>query len=146
MTADRHARRTRRRRGFGLVELAASGVIFAAMAAITAQVVGAVAAEAKAAARREHAARLAGDVMERALARDWAGLTTEALAPLADSALAADPIPGASIRFEVVPTPAVGRRGQKRVVVEVRWPDHAKAAEAPVRLVAWTLEGKGARP
>ena len=135
-----------RRRGFGLVEMAVSGVIFVAMVILTIQLVGWVAVDRKATSRREAATRLVGTVMERVLARPWPEITTEALAPLAresgDKGVAAPGI----LKIEVVSAPAVDGRGQKRVLVAIEWPDRSKIAESPVRLVAWTSERKGTQP
>ncbi len=135
-----------RRRGFGLIEMAVSAVLFAALAAITLQVVAWVALDRRAAARREGATRRVANVMERILARPWPAITTAGLAALAAPPAGADPAVDGTLRIEVLPAPPVAGRGQKRIVVAVEWPDRAKVAEAPVRLVAWTYEPGEARP
>ncbi len=142
MIADRSQTRLGRR-GFGLVEMAVAGVLLATIVVITAETVARVAADRKAAGRREAAARLVGNVMEQALARPWSEITTEALASLVNSTNDRKPKPAEMLRVEVTDAPKVGGRGAKRVVVEVRWPDQSKFAESPVRLVAWTFEPKG---
>ena len=102
------------RRGFGLVEIVVAAVLFAAILMITVQVVGWAALDRKAAARRDAAAHLVANVMERALARPWAEITTEALAPLAAAhPLGTDPQVAGTLRIEVAPAPAVDGRGQK---------------------------------
>ena len=144
MIVDR-SRKTPRRRGFGLVEMAVAGVLLATIIAITAETVARVTTDRKATARREAATRLVGNVMERALARPWSEISTEALTLVATSANVGNR-QDASLRVEVTAAPEVGGRGVKRVVVEVRWPDRSKVAESPVRLVAWCFEPKGVEP
>jgi len=145
MIADRVKTPTHRR-GFGLVEMAVSGALFAAMVVIAAQLVGWIALDRKATARRERATRLVANVMERVLSRPWTEITTEPLAPLARSATEGKPNSAGSLTIEVAPAPALDGRGVKKITVEVRWPDRSKVAESPVRLIAWTFEPKGARP
>ena len=144
MIADRPGRS--RRRGFGFVEMAMSGLLLMAMVLITMQVVGWVAADRRAFARRDRATRLVGQVLEQSLARPWADLSTEGLAALAREANQAEPTAGGSLRVEVAPAPEVGGLAQKKILVEFTWPDRSKVAEAPVRLVAWTLARKEGQP
>ena len=145
MIADRVNNPTRRR-GFGLVEMAVSGALFAAMVVIAAQLVGWVALDRKATGRRERATRLVANVMERVLAHPWTEIATEPLAPLARSATEGKPTAFGSLSIEVAPSPAIDGRGVKKITVEVRRPDRSQVAESPVRLIAWTFEPKGNRP
>ncbi len=145
MTTQRF-RRPPRRRGFGLVEMAVAGLLFGTMALLTVQLVGWVATERQAVARREAVGRALSNLMERTLTRPWAEVTTEALAPLAASAGQSRPIAPGVLRVEVVPGEAVDGRGQKRIVVEVTWPDRSGVAQSPARLVAWTYERQGVGP
>jgi len=137
---------TPRRRGFGLVEMAVAGVLFATIVLITVQVVGWVASERAAVGRREAATRAAGNLMERILARPWADLSTESLAPLVRSLAGSQSIAPARLQVEVLAGPLLDGRGQKKVVVEVVWPERSRVNESPLRLVAWTFERKGNQP
>ncbi len=132
-----------RRRGFGLIELTVAGVLFVALVGVTVRVTSWVATERRAAGRREAATRLVSNLMERALARPWAEVTPANLAALADEANRGRAASSGRVAIEVIDAGPVAGVGQKRVVVEVAWPDLARVPEAPVRLVAWTYERKG---
>ncbi len=136
----------RRRRGFGLVEMAVAGALLMAMILITLQLVGWAAREGQAVARREAATRLVGTVMERILARPFATISTEALVPLVTEA-GQERSPSAGVlSVEVIPIASIDDHRQKKVVVQVRWPDLMPGSMAPVRLVAWTTDRRGTQP
>lgn len=134
-----------RRRGFGLIELLAAGVIFAAILGIALQVSSWTAAQRRSASRREAAARAAGNLMERILARPAAEINPEATAALAEAENRGRPAVAGRLRIAVVAGPAEGGVVGRRVVVEVAWAAEARVAEAPVRLVAWAFD-REARP
>lgn len=132
-----------RRRGFGLAELSAAGVMFAALVFLTVAVVGWVADERRAAGRREAAIRTVGNIMERVLARPWTEVDPATLAPLVDEANRGRAAISGRATIAVGPAEEIGGVGQKRIVVEVAWPDRARTPEAPVRLIAWVYDRKG---
>ena len=135
-----------RRRGFGLIEMAVSGVLFAAMVVLTIQLVGWVALDRQANLRRESAIRQVSNVMERALGRPWSDLSNEGLAPLAAVVNESKAVAPGRLTIVVIAEPPVDGLGQKKLVVAVEWPDRTKVAEAPVRLIAWAYERKGTQP
>ena len=128
------------RRGFGLIELAAAGALFAAVVAITLQLIGWMANERRTVHQREVAARTVGNVMERILARTWPMITDEAIAALVVEHNRAATRTSGRLRVAVVPEASLEGVLVKKVVVEVAWPDLARVPEAPVRLIAWTYQ------
>jgi hypothetical protein len=135
MIANRSLPMGRRRPGFGLIELAITGVLIAAAMATTLQVVGWVALDRRAVERRERAVLEASNLMERIAARPWDELKTEALSLLKLSETASRFLPGSTLELKVEPTEEAPAR--KKLTVEVRWRDRSGRPEAPVRLVAW---------
>ena len=147
MIADRPRRpKPTRRRGFGLIEMAISSLMLAAAMAATLQVIGWVAFEARAVARRERAVREAVNLLERVAARPWDDLTTDALARLKISEATAAALPGSNLAIRVATVEAEPAR--KVITVEIRWNDRTGRPEAPVRLVAWShqVSGGGSKP
>ncbi len=82
MIVDRGRVRTRRRSGFGLVELALTGFLLAVAMTLTLQVVGWIALNRRSTERRERAIVEASNLIERIKARPWDDLKTESLANL----------------------------------------------------------------
>jgi hypothetical protein len=135
MIANRSKTRASRRPGFGLIEMAVTGVLIAAAMAATLQVVGWVALERRAVERRERAVLEASNLMERIAARPWDELSAEALASTRLAGASAAFLPGSTLEIKVAPSEDAPAR--KRITVEVRWLDRSGRPEAPVRLVAW---------
>lgn len=127
---------SRRRRGFGLIEMAVTGLLIAVAMAATLQVVGWVAVDRRAVERRERAVLEASNLMERIASRPWAELSTESLSAIKLSEPSARFLPGSTLDLNVVPQE--GEPARKKIVVEIRWHDRSGRDEAPVRLVAWT--------
>jgi Tfp pilus assembly protein PilV len=130
-----------RRRGFGLIEMAISGLLLAAAMAATVQVVGWVAADRRNVARRERAVVEASNLMERIAARPFDEITPESLAALKLPEAARTSHPGSNLKASV--TAQEDAPARKRITVEIRWPDGSGTAGSPVRLVAWSYR-KGA--
>ncbi len=132
-----------RRPGFGLIEMTVAVMLLAAGMVVTLRVIGWVAVERRAVERRERAVLEASNLLERAVARPWDGLTPDALASLRLDEATTRALPGAALAWGVVeekePAPA------RRITLEVRWRDRAGQAEAPVRLVAWIYRREAAR-
>lgn len=142
-----------RRGGYGLVEMAVTGVLLAAMVLLVARVTASVATQRQVTTRREVAARVAAGLVEEARALPWDRLTTDGVRPLASARLAEVSTLAASrasIRVTVEPAPGVGGSEVRRLVVTVAWPDPTRGGGAPVRLVAWAFKpgsaGGEARP
>ena len=131
--------RGRRRRGFGLPEMAIAGLLLTTMVLITLQLVGWVARDRQTIGRREAATRLVAGVLERSLAHPWPEITTEALAPLVESANRDRPAAAGELAVEVVAVEPVAGHRQKKINLTVSWPVESGIG-APVRLVAWTIE------
>ncbi len=133
-----------RRRGFGLIEMAACGVMLAAAMVVTVQVVSWVAVERRAVGRRERAVREAANLLERAAARPWDELTPASLAGLRLSDSTAAALPGAGLEARVATSDDAPAR--KKITIEVRWRDRSGRPEAPVRLVTWAYRRGGPKP
>ncbi len=133
--------RPRRRSGFGLVEMALTGVLIGVAMAVTLQVVGWVALDRRATERRERAIVEASNLMERIVARPWDDLKTENLANLKPNESAAKFLHGPTLNLTVEPFDDAPAR--KKITVEVRWLDRSGRAEAPVRLIAWSYRHGG---
>lgn len=133
--------RARPRPGFGLVEMAMTGVLVAAGMVMTLQVVGWVALDRRANERRERALVEASNLIERIVARPYETIRTEAVASIQLSESARSFLRGSKIdlkvdAFDDAPT-------RKKITVELRWLDRSGHPEAPVRLVAWTHRKEG---
>jgi len=124
-----------RRRGFGLIEMAVTGLLLAVAMAATLQVVGWVALDRRAVERRERAVLEVSNLMERVASRPWDELSTEALVGLKLSASSAAFLPGSNLSLKVIPSDDPPIR--KQIVIEIRWRDRSARTEAPVRVVAW---------
>ena len=141
MIANRSRPGNRRRRGFGLIEMAVTGLLIAIAMAATLQVVGWVALDRRAVERRERAVLEASNIMERIAARPWEELSTEALQSIKLSESSAAFLPGSTLELKVIAQEDVPVR--KKITVEIRWRDRSGRDEAPVRLVAWTYRRGG---
>ena len=130
-----HPQTSRRRSGFSLIELTVAGGLLIVAMTVTVQVVGWVARERLAVERRERALLEAENLMERALALPWDGLTAESAGRLMVSESTARLLRRPTLELAV--TPYDDAPARKRVSVSLRWLDRAGQPEAPVRLVAW---------
>jgi hypothetical protein len=130
-----------RRSGFGLIEMAVTGILITAAMAATLQVVGWVAVQRRAVERRERAVLEASNLMERITARTWDELTNETLGSIKISEQTASFLPGSALELKVLPMEDAPTR--KKITVEIRWSDRSGRAESPVRLVAWVYRRGG---
>jgi type II secretory pathway pseudopilin PulG len=142
MSATRTAS-AERRRGFTLVEITASVVMLAAAMTLTVQLLGALAAERRAAERRLCAVQEVANLMERVAARPWAEVTPESLRTVSLSPRALQALPGAELTATV--DDASAGPGGKRISLRLRWRDRAGTWTAPVRLSAWIYRLGGDR-
>ena len=136
MIANRTKSRGLRRAGFGLIELALTGVLIAAAMAATVQVVGWVALERRAVERRQRALAEASNLLERIGSRPWDELTPEALGKVRMSESSAEFLPGSTLDLKV--TSHDDAPARKKIVLEIRWRERSGRTESPVRLVSWT--------
>jgi len=133
--------RSRRRRGFTLIEVGVAGALLLVTMAMTAQALGWMAAERRAADRRREAVQEAANVLERLAARPWAELTPESARALRLSGPARRALPGGELAVDIAE-----RDGLKRIAVTVRWRGRSGGPEAPARLTAWVGRREGGRP
>jgi hypothetical protein len=132
-----------RHRGFGLVEMAATGVMVMAAMAITVQLLGWAAAGRRDVARRERAILEASNLLERLAARPWEQLTADAVRGVTLSDATKEALPGAALTIDVADIAAAP--AARRITVAITWRDRAGKAEAPARLVGWAYRRGGAR-
>lgn len=124
------------RRGVTLFEVSAAGILLAAAMVMSLQVLGSIAANERAAERRQWAVQEAANVLERLAALDWAEVTPERAAAAELSAPAREALPGGQLVVEVT-GPADDTADAKRIVVEVRWRNQSGSRATAVRIVAW---------
>ena len=124
-----------RRRGVGLIEVAAAIVLLTALATLVAQIVGWSAAERRASQRREIAVAEAANAMERLAASDAQSLKPHAMTEIPLSPTAKEMLPSGKLTSEI--EDARDPPDGKRIVVEVRWLNQADETELPVRLATW---------
>ena len=132
-----------RRRGFTMVEIVAAVVLLATAMSLTVQILGALAAERRAAERRLCAVQEVANLMERVAARPWGEVTPESLKAVSLSPRAQRALPGAELAATV--GDASASRGEKRIGLRLRWRDRAGDWTAPVRLTAWIYRHGGDR-
>lgn len=123
------------RRGFTLLELLAAAVMIGAMLAMVLPLLGWVAAERRAVARRERAALEASNLMERIAARPWEAISNEELGRERLGEAAARVLPHASLGVEVAELD--GPPAAKRVAITIRWDDRPGVASSSLRLSAF---------
>jgi hypothetical protein len=132
---------TQHRSGFGLVEMAITGVLVAAAMVATIQVVGWVALDRRANERRERALIEASNLMERITVRAYETIRTEDLTSLHLNDSAASFLHGSKLDLKVDSFEDAPAR--KKITLELRWLDRSGRPEAPVRLVAWSYRKGG---
>ena len=89
---------------------------------------------------QQQATRLAGNLMERIMARPWDELESERLQQLiAPDELAG--LPEADVRIDVIP---VEQPVSREIRVSVTWTHPRGQTRQPVQLVAWRYLGKTA--
>jgi hypothetical protein len=135
MINDRSVLATRRRRGFGLIEMAIAGVLIVVAMTVTVQIVGSIALERKAVERRERALLEVENVLERVVTWPWDELTTESMRRYSISSASAGFLRNPALKVTV--TPLEDAPVRKKVLVELRWLDRSGRPETPVRLVGW---------
>jgi hypothetical protein len=132
-----------RRRAFTTCEVALALFLLAVAMTVTVQVLGLVAAERRAAERRQWAIQEVANVMEHLTAESWERLSTESARGLAVSGEIRRKLPGAELAIDVQ-EPGAGRM-EKRLAVRLRWRNRAGGWEAPVRLTAWVARPRSDR-
>lgn len=124
-----------RRRGIGLMEIAAAGILLAVMLTVSLQFVRATSGQRRGLQARRTAIQEAANVMERLCARSWEELTPEVAAQVQLSEEARRAFPDGELQVEVA-LPEKEPDG-KRIAVVLRWPAGPEQPDRSVRLVAW---------
>ena len=126
-----------------MVEIAVASLLLAISMTVTVQVLGWVAAERRAADRRQCAIGEAANIFERLAARPWEKLTPEAVKQVPLSENARRTLPDAELTVGVSDA---GQEGDARkIALRIRWKNRSGGWDAPVRLVAWTYRGRRQR-
>jgi hypothetical protein len=124
-----------RRAAFTLLELSVAGVLLVAVMALSVQVLGWVAAEKRAAMRRQWALEEAANVMDRVTALPLDRLLSQPEMEVTLSSQAQEVLPEGEVRVELIREPR--EVDARRVVVQVRWQLRPGQFAAPVRLTSW---------
>ena len=134
------ANRSKRRGGFGLIEMAMTGLLLAIAMVATMKVVGWIALDRRASERRERAVLEASNLLERITATPWDDLKPESFRSLRVSDSANAFLAGPTLDVQIVGLDDAPAR--KKISVEVRWRDRSGRTESPVRLVACPIAGR----
>ena len=122
------------------LEVCVAVVVIAATLAIIAQLLPLASRQQRIIAMQQQATRLAGNLMERIMARPWEELESERLQRLiAPDELSS--LPEANVRIEVIPAEQPVSR---EIRVSVSWTHLRGQTRQPVQLVAWRYLGKTA--
>lgn len=128
------------RRAFTTLELAVSVLTVMTAMGMTVKVLGWVGTERRAADRRQWAAQVASNVLERASSEPFDRVTADTVKAIASRTDAARSLPGAEWEVSVVdedPSPVPARR----VTLRLRWTERSGNWVAPVRLTSWVFRG-----
>lgn len=123
------------RRGFTLLEMFVAGLLLVALLMVCVEMLQATSGQHRAMRERQAAVEETANVMERLMARSYAGLTSEGVADVQLSVEMRRVLPEATL--EILVAPQTGPIEGKRVTVLVHWPDGADRPDQTVRLVAW---------
>ena len=129
-----------RRRGISLMEIAAAGILLAAMLAVCVQFFQATAAQRRGLEARRTALQTVANVMERLGARPWDQLTTENASQPELLAEVEQALPDGQLEVEIVQPD--GEPDAKRITVVARWSAGSDPAGRSVRLVAWRYRAR----
>jgi hypothetical protein len=109
----------------------------------TVQVLGWVAAERRAVERRQWAIQEVGNLMERLTAEPWERVDADLARALVLSEEVRRKLPEPELTIDVDDRDA--GRGEKRLMIRLRWRKGAGGWESPVRLCAWITRRGGPR-
>ncbi len=124
---------SRRRRGYGLLELTVATLLLAIAMTIVAQTAGWLSVERRGAERRQRALQAAANLMERLGSRPWDELTPELARSETLSAATKAVLRDGMLDVAIVPE--AGDRPAKRITIRVQWGDRSAGLVAPVKLV-----------
>lgn len=122
-------------RGFTLPEVLVAAVVLGAAMTVFVQMLSAMAARDREAARRTTALAEAGNALERLTAMPWNELTPELAAQASLSPAAAEHLPGGELQASIESLES--QPPARRIAVEVRWKDRRGRPATPVKLMAW---------
>lgn len=123
------------------MEIAAAGIVLAAMLTVCLQFLRATTGQRRGLQARRTAIQEAANVLERLCARPWDELTPEAAGQVQRSEEARRALPDGELQVEVTPTDR--EPDAKRIAVVVRWPGGPEQPDRSVRLVAWKYRAGG---
>jgi hypothetical protein len=123
------------RRGAMLLETIVAGALLGTLLVLCLQLLGAAAAQRRAADQRQCAVQELANVVERVAARPWAELNTTALATEKLSPWAADQLPGAQLKIEV--STNTKQPEAKRIALSLRWQDRSGQLLPPLTITTW---------
>lgn len=119
-----------------------AGALLGSLLVVCLQLIGAMAAQRRAADQRQLAVVEAGNIMERLAARPWIELTSKNVGQEMEkeklSPQAASRLPGAELKIEV--SQPANEPDVRRIVVSLRWQDAAGALLPPVRIATWRYQ------
>lgn len=124
-----------RRRGVSLIELAAAGVLLAAILMVCARFFRATASQRRGLEARRVAMQEVGNMMERLCARPWAEITPDGARQIELSEEADNTLPGGKVEIDVAQPD--DEPSAKRITVVLRWLPQPNQPARSVRLVAW---------
>ena len=139
-----YSKRLDSRRGFTVPEVLVAAVVLGAALTVSVQMLSAVAASDREAARRTTALAEAGNTLEQLTSTSWEKLTPELAAATELSPSAASQLPGGASKVNIEELDT--QPPAKRMSVEVRWQGRQGRPVAPVRLTAWVHRAAGGQP
>ncbi len=123
------------RRGMMIIEATIAGTILAVLLIVCVQMLGAVAAQRRAADQQQCAAMELANVLERVAPRAWAELTPEAAAAEQPSAVLRERLPGAELKVDI--STSESEPDAKRIAASLRWQDRAGRYLPPMTVTTW---------
>lgn len=128
--------------GSMFLEVCVASVVAAATLAMIAQLLTLASRQQRINALQRQAACVAGNVMERIMARPWEELAPDKLQPLVSSEELAS-LPEADVQIEVL----AGQQPESREIrVSVTWTSPRGQPRPPVQLVAWRFRQEETAP
>ncbi|MGH7200543.1 MAG: type II secretion system protein [Planctomycetaceae bacterium] len=129
-----------KRRGVTLTELIVTMLLLGSAMAAVVPVVQWASTQRQAARQREFALQEAAGILEDLTAREWHEITPEHAEQIAPTESARAMLRDPELTVTVNDASDAASPG-KRIVVELRWKDHAGRPAAPARLTTWVYKG-----
>ncbi len=126
----------KRRRAYGLIELAIAIFILTAVLGVMVKVVSGVGFERRAVDHRLLAIQEASNLLERLTSEPFDRLSSERAKAISEGSLPKKGLPGGSWQIDVVDVQG-GPLPAKRLSVRLRWQDRSQGWDGPVSLTSW---------